>query len=187
MRVLALAFLLLAPVAHAADYGLYAASHIGIGDEGRGQSDTYQNRTVGTLDAQAMPGMYFLGKTFLAGVLVDLRLLFQVSNADKTQAGDYGGTGLQVGPGFVLDFPTVKFLASWDIRARQSISSPDSTSFKGSGFHFILGYKALPTFSVDFEYVATRYKTVATALGEVDLSSNPITYGVCGLGASILF
>jgi len=187
MRFLVFVFLFLGSGAQAAEYGVYAASHIGIGDEGRGNSDTYQNRTVGTLDLQVMPGVRFFGKTLLAGLLIDLRLLFQASNADPVKAGDYGGTGLQVGPGFVLDFPTAKFLVSWDLRARQSINSPDSAGFKGSGFHFILGYKALPTFSVDFEYVATRYKTASTAFGELDLSSNPVTYGVYGLGASILF
>ena len=187
MRFLALALLLLvAPQALAADFGLFAGSHIGIGDEGRTKSDTFQDRTVGALDLQVMPGLHYFGNTLLAGILFDLRLLFQVSEADPKKAGDYGGTGLQVGPGFALDFSRAKFLASWDMRARQSTSSPD-LSFKGSGFHFLLGYKALPTFTVDFEYVATRYKTIGTSYGELDVSDNPVTYHMLGMGASILF
>jgi hypothetical protein len=177
----------MAPAAQAANYGIYAGSHIGIGDEGRNGADTYQNRTVGTLDLQAMPGLRYFGSTLLAGVLIDLRLLSQVSDADPSKAGDYGGPGLQLGPALLLDFPAARLLASWDMRARQSTNSPDGVGFKGSGFHVILGYKALPTVSVDFEYVTTRYKTVGTLLGEEDLSSNPITYTVFGLGASLLF
>jgi hypothetical protein len=186
MRFLALSLFLAASSAQAADYGIYAGSHIGIGDEGRKESDTFQNRTVGTLDLQAMPGVRYFGNTLLAGILFDFRLLFQVSDADPKKAGDYAGTGFQVGPGFLFDFPLARFLASWDMRARQSVNSPEM-SFKGSGFHFLLGYKALPTFSVDLEYVATRYNTVSTALGEADVGPNPVTYHMLGLGASVLF
>jgi len=186
MRILALALLMLSPNAHALDYGVYAGSHIGIGDEGRNGADTFPNRTVGVLDLQALPGARFYGKALTAGLLFDFRLYTQVSNADPVKVGNYGGTGLQLGPGVALDLPFVRGLLAWDIRARQSINDPDQT-FKGSGFHFLLGYKAMPTFSVDFEYVSTRYKTVGSALEEIDLSDLPVTYHMYGLGASIVF
>ena len=189
MRFLAFAFAFLVlaySYSARAEFGLYAGTHFGYGSEGRDTNDAYLKRTVGVLDFQAMPGMKLYGKVLLVGLLFDLRLLSQLSNVDTQAVGDFGGSGLLLGPGIALDFPYGKILLSYDLRARQSIHSPDAT-FKGSGFHFLIGYKAMPRFSLDFEYVATHYKTVSVLGVDNDLSGNPMTHNNIGAGVSLIF
>ncbi|MGZ3649599.1 MAG: hypothetical protein ACXVB9_06480 [Bdellovibrionota bacterium] len=186
-RWLALAFLTLSLASPArAEFGVFTGAHFGFSQEGRDTNDFYQKRSMGVIDLQAMPGWHFGGKTILAGLLFDVRLLSQLSNVDTNAVGDFGGMGLLLGPGVAFNFSFGRALLSYDMRARQSINSPDAT-FKGSGFHFLVGYKPLANLSVDFEYVATRYNAYSTALADADLSAKPVSCNVIGVGASILF
>jgi hypothetical protein len=185
--LLALAFLTLSIASPArGDFGVFTAAHFGFSQEGRDSNDFYQKRTMGVIDLQALPGWHFAGKTLLAGLLFDIRLLSQLSQVDTNSVGDFGGTGFLLGPGLAVDLPFGRALLSYDIRARQGINTPDAT-FKGSGFHFLVGYKPLPNLSVDLEYVATRYNAYSSTLSDVDLSAKPVSCNVVGFGASLLF
>lgn len=170
--------------AHALDFGAFFASHLGAGSAGRDGDDFYRKRSVGSIDLQAMPGLHVYGKSILAGMLFDFRMLSELENADPTNHGDFGGFGLLIGPAVLFDFTFGKVLLSWDIRDRQSISSPDA-ALKGSGFHILFGYKASSILTVDLEYVHARYNAIyrsdldiETGLDERSLSQNNLSIGV---------
>lgn len=189
MRVFVLclvSLLLLAhPVSARAELGLYAGTHLGAGQAGHELNDTYTKRSVGVLDFQAMPGFHFYGKAVLAGLMLDARLLSQLSTSVNTAtAGDLGGKGLLLGPGVNFDFTFGRLLLVWDMRARQSVNEPDAT-FKGSGFNILAGYRAMPGFTVDLEYVVAKYNALSIGDVETGLGSAPISQKSFGLGVSL--
>jgi hypothetical protein len=188
VRVVAFLLFLLAPAsARAQDYGIYAGLHLGAGHSGDDIEDAYQTRTVGTVDLQFMPGLRFSGKSILVGLLFDARFLSQISNVDKTAVGDFGGSGLTIGPGVVVDFTKARLLLSWDWRDRQSVNAPDGTTFKGSGFHLLAGYRMSPLVTVDLEYVIAKYNTIAVNDAETDVGDHLVKQNTIGVGVSVSY
>jgi hypothetical protein len=191
MRALPFLFLfllaILAPLsAHAVMYGGLVGGAFSYGDEGDDtETSPNQKRATGAIELKLMPGVRFYGKSILVGLLADFQFHSQLSSGDKSAIGDFGGTGLLLGPGVVFDFHFGRLLLSYDIRDRQGISQPDAT-LKGSGFHIAFGYRVMPTVTIDLEYTRARYNTLSTPDGETDLGGDTsIKCKSVGLGVSV--
>ncbi|MGZ3695177.1 MAG: hypothetical protein ACXWQO_13640, partial [Bdellovibrionota bacterium] len=146
--------LIFSPTSAKAVFGGHIGSHLGIGNLG-GAGQPVGNTSVGTLDLQAMPGYRILGNSLMLGPLFNLRYLSQLAGSNAV-GKDVTGTGLLVGVAIDYDFSVFKIIASWDIRARHNHDKPDTT-YKGSGYTLLFGYKTLPDFYVDFMLNKTSY------------------------------
>ena len=184
MRLVHLALLaLLTPTLAKADYGAHVGGHFGYGKMGNSSLDANQSRGIGTFDLQGMPGIKVYGKFILLGLMLDYRFHSQLS--DDNSLSQYGGRSFLLGPGAILDFPLFKLLFSWDIRDRHYYSGPDTT-YKGSGFHFLFGYKVVGNLCVDLEYVTARYKSVKINDDEIGLD-DPVKHYNLAFGLSWSF
>jgi hypothetical protein len=186
MRLLALAIVaLFSSTLARADYGAHLGAHFGYGQMGNSSGDENRTRNMGTLDLQAMPGIKLYGNALLLGLMLDYRFMSQLT--DETNLSSYGGRGFLAGPGALLDFSFGRFLFSWDMRARHYYSGPDTT-YKGSGFHFLFGYKVMGNLCADLEYVISRYNAVRINEVETGLDENKqVTHKSLGFGLSWLF
>ncbi len=178
--MLGVAFLLATPAK--AEFGLHVGTHIEFGSMGTEIADAYESRSMGAFGLQAMPGYRLMGKSLLAGLMVDLRFHSQLSNGS---ANDYSGQSFLLGPAIALELAMFKLLLGWDLRARHSAKM--DTSYSGSGFRFLLGYRLLGNMWADLHYVSMKYKTRSTAGIESDISSNPVKSGMVGVGLSWSF
>lgn len=165
-----------------ASLGLHLGSHLGFGGMGN-ESGTRTNRTMGTFDLQAMPGYRVFG--FMPGILLEYRMMSQLTN--RIEAGsDYSGNGSNVGLGILFEPALFKFLASYDFRSRHGFSSPETT-FSGSGYRLMVGYKILPLLAFDLQFVQTKYNTVEENETETSIDEDPITHWNLGFGVSLSF
>jgi hypothetical protein len=190
MKPFLLLFLALLSVPARAEFGLHVGGHFGYGKMGDEANDINQDRSMGSFDLQAMPGYRFLDKLLMAGVMLDYRFLGQLEDKSATLS-DFSGRSFLIGLGAMLDLPTVKFILSYDFHDRHNISLP-KTTYKGKGWHFLLGYKVAGSLCVDLEYVVANYDS-QTLLGEdsdlsgTDLSGNtryPISHDSLAFGLS---
>lgn len=154
-RLIALAvFLFLLPLAAQAEFGFHAGSHFGFGKmENVSRTIT---RDIGTFDLQFMPGYRIAG--FMPGLMIDYRLMSQLQDSAVEEA-DFSGTGLLLGLGVTFEPGPVKILVSYDLRSRHWHSGPDTT-YAGSGYHLLLGYKFFPGLAFDLQYVSSTYNSV---------------------------
>jgi predicted porin len=181
MRAGILSFLLLfLPVKSWATFGLHIGSHLSYGRIGN-ESGTISERSMSAFDIQAMPG-YRIGN-FMPGLLIDYRFLAQLGRNDEYENTDYGGRSLILGLGTTAEFDAIKILFSYDFRARHNSATPDSL-YKGSGFHFTLGYFFMPKLSIDFAYSKSTYSKVETDGVESMVSDDRLKNWNFGLGIS---
>jgi hypothetical protein len=178
-RIALWAGILFASVPNArAEFGFHAGSHFGYG---RMSSDSGASaRNMGTFDLQFMPGYRILG--FMPGLLLDFRLLSQLEEGSRTQA-NFSGRGLLMGLGVTYEPGPVKILVSYDFRNRHWYSGPDTT-YAGSGYHLLLGYKFMPGFSFDIEYVRSTYNSVEVDGIANGLNNNNVNHWNLGFGVS---
>lgn len=176
-----LAFLISVPAAQAS-FGLHLGSHLGFGGMGN-ESGSRVNRTMGTFDLQAMPGYRVFG--VMPGLFLEYRMMSQLTN--RIEAGsDYSGNGSNVGLGVLFEPALFKFLASYDFRSRHGFSTPDTT-FSGSGYRLIVGYKILPLLAFDVQYVSTKYNTIEENETETSIDNDPVKHWNLGFGVSLSF
>ncbi len=183
MRLLALLLLALHSISAEAEVGLHIGGHFGYGKMGDEANDLNRSRNMGTFDLQGMPGYRLYGKLLLAGLLFDYRFIGQLTDKSATLS-DLSGRSFLLGPAIVVDLPVGKLLFSYDIRARHYFSGPDTT-YKGSGVHFLFGYKVAGNLCVDIEYVVTNYNTVTISDIETELTGDlPLNHKNLGFGLS---
>lgn len=139
-----------------AAFGGHVGAHLGIGNIGGG-AQPVGNTSIGTLDLQAMPGYRIFGNSLMPGVLVNVRFLSQLAGSNA-YGREVSGTGSLIGLALAYEFDVFKIIGSWDLRARHSHSKPDTT-YMGSGFTLLFGYKTLPDFYVDFMVNKTSYNS----------------------------
>lgn len=174
----------LCPIKALAEFGGHVGAHFGYGKMGTDGVTiySYDRRAVGTFNGEFMPGWRFFGSSLLAGVLFDLRFLAQLNNSSP----DFSGHGYSLGAGLMYEVLALKLLASWDPWERQSYSGP-STTFMGSGFHLLVGYKIFPATCVDLEYVTARFNAREQDGVETALSQFPLRMWSIGFGLSFSF
>jgi hypothetical protein len=171
---------LLLPQPAWAQFGFHAGSHFGYGGM-RSDSGSRPQRDMGTWDFQFMPG-YRFPPLLMAGLLLDYRFMSQLT--DKSQVGsDYSGRGFLWGLGLTAEPGLFKLLVSYDFRARHWFSGPDTT-FKGSGYHLLFGYKFMPGFFADLEYVSTTYNSQEVDGISSGLKNDDLHHWNLGLGIS---
>ena len=181
LRALILTFLLLTPGLAQAEFGFHAGSHFGLGKM------TYDNgipgdRDMGTFDLQFMPG-YRLPMGLMAGLMLDYRLMSQLTDEAEVSGTNYSGRSFLWGLAATFEPGPIKLLLGYDFRARHWFSGPDTT-FMGSGFRFLVGYKFLPGFAFDLEYVSTTYNTSEVNGLETGLNNNNLKHWNLGFGVS---
>jgi hypothetical protein len=183
MRIFLFLFLFALPFNSAfASFGLHLGSHLGFGGMGN-ESGSRASRTMGTFDLQAMPGYRVFG--VMPGLLLEYRMMSQLTN--RIEAGsDYSGNGTNFGLGVLFEPGMFKFLASYDFQSRHWFTEPDTT-FSGSGYRFLVGYKILPLLAFDFQYVATKYNTVEESEVETSIDHDPVSHWNLGFGVSLSF
>ncbi|MGE3261049.1 MAG: hypothetical protein AB7K68_04645 [Bacteriovoracia bacterium] len=169
-----------------AEFGGHVGAHLGIGNEGGG-GQPVGNTSIGTLDLHLMPGFRLFGKSLMPGVLMNLRFLSQLAGSNRP-GKELSGSGSLFGLALVYEFDVFKILASYDFRARHAHSNPDST-FKGSGYTLLFGYKTLPDFYVDLEFNSTSYSSreVAGIVQTFDKPALPLAHWNLALGLSYSF
>lgn len=164
-----------------AEFGFHAGSHFGIGKM------AYDNgipgdRDMGTFDLQFMPG-YRFPMGLMAGLMLDYRLMSQLTDESETGRTDYSGRSLLMGLAATFEPGPLKFLLGWDLRARHWFSGPDTT-FMGSGWRLLFGYKFLPGFAFDIEFVNTIYNASEVNGLETGLNNNNLKHWNLGFGVS---
>jgi hypothetical protein len=172
------------PMKTRAEFGGHVGAHFGYGRMGTAEAspNSYQSRAIGTFDGEFMPGWRFFGGSLLAGVLFDLRFLAQLSNT----AADFSGHGYSLGAGLMYEIAVVKLLFSYDPWERETYSGPNTT-FKGSGYHYLLGYKIFPGTSVDLEYVTANFNSQDQGGVESALSPQSVKLWSVAFGLSFSF
>jgi len=179
-RIAFLAWLLFASAPSAqAEFGFHGGAHFGYGRMGNDAGGSV-GRNMGAFDLQFMPGYRILG--FMPGLLLDYRLLSQLEDGSPTQA-NFSGHGLLMGLGLTYEPGPVKILVSYDFRNRHWFSRPDTT-YAGSGYHLLLGYKFMPGFSFDLEYVSSTYNSVEVNGIASGLNNDTVTHWNIGFGVS---
>ncbi len=185
MRTLLLLLLLcFSPLAAQAEFGFQVGGHFGIGNMGN-DSGSIRERSLGTFDVQFMPGYHFLGD-FMGGLLLEYRLISQLTN--QVEAGsDLSGNGFIWGLAAMYEPGPLKFLVSYDFRARHWFDEPE-TVYSGSGYRFLFGYKFLPGFAFDLQYSSTNYnyRRLGAAESEIADEDQPRHWNI-GLGLSYTF
>jgi hypothetical protein len=164
-----------------AGFNLRLGGHFGYGKMGNDTTDENRLRNMGTFDLQGMPTLSLFNQILAAGLILDYRFLSQFS--DDTTLTQYNGHGYLFGPVAALNLPLITALFAWDILARHSYSGPDTT-YKGSGFHFLIGYKIVSNISLDLEYVIANYNAVKINDVETGLGEHPVSHKNLGLGLS---
>jgi len=184
MRFALLLFLfsLLASPARA-EFGLHLGSHFEFGSMGTSSADVYESRSMGAFGLQAMPGYRFLGKTLMAGLMFDLSFHSQLSGAGTSV--DFSGTSLRIGPALAIELAMLKFLVGLDMRARHSTKA--SASYSGSGLRFLIGYRVIGNVWASIQLLFTKYKSRSVNGLEEDLSAQPVSSNMVGLGLSLSF
>lgn len=165
-----------------AQFGAHFATHFGYGKMGS-DSGFIQKRSMGTFDLQAMPGYRLLGNQLLLGLLFDLRFMSQLQDQNDVGGEDFGGRGLTWGLGASFEPGPVKILVSYDLSARHWYTAPETT-YKGSGFHFILGIPVAPSLFLDLQYVTTTYNTRKVNGDEYGLADDNVQHWNVGFGVS---
>lgn len=174
-------FFLLAPTLVKAEFGFHAGSHFGYGRISN-DGGSIPARSMGVFDVQFMPGYRMLG-SLMPGLLFEYRLMSQL---EETATPDFGGRGLIIGLGATFEPGPVKLLVSYDFRARHWYSGPDTT-YSGSGFRFLVGYKFLPGFAFDVQYVSTSYDSQEVNGIATGLNNDNLHHWNLGFGASYSF
>lgn len=166
-----------------AEFGGHIGSHLGFGSLGGG-AQPVGNTSEGVLDLQLMPGYRFFNKQLMVGPLATLRFLSQLSGS-----ADYGyetsGTGSLLGVAVAYEPRPVKVIVSYDLRARHSHSTPDTT-YKGSGYTLLLGYLTTTDLFIDLELNRTSYNAREVLQVEAPLTT-PLVHWNLGLGLSYSF
>lgn len=172
---------LLMPFRAQANFGFHAGSHFGIGKMGY-ESGIPGDREMGTFDVQFMPG-YRFPMGLMAGLMLDYRLMSQLTDQSEVSNTDYSGRSFLWGIGAMFEPGPIKLLFSYDFRARHWFSGPDTT-FMGSGFHFLFGYKFMPGFAFDIQYVTTTYNKQIVNGSKTGLNNNNLHHWNLGFGVS---
>lgn len=174
-----------------ADLGFHVGGHLGYGQMGDKTTSTVDApsntvvRSVGSFDIQGMPAFKFNQNYVLLGWMLIYRFHSQFD--DDTALADFSGRSFLMGPGIALDLPFAKFLFSWLMRTRHTYSGPETT-YKGSGFQFLAGYKVVDTLSVDLQYVVSSYNSRDQNGGELGLNGeNVLTHRDLSFGLSWTF
>ena len=167
-----------------AEFGGHAGVHFNYGKLGTDANGPYlfDSRAVGTFDGEFMPGWRILDGSMLVGLLFDLRFLAQLSNAST----DFSGHGYSLGPGISYEILLLKLLFSYDLWLRHTFTGPNTT-FKGKGYHFLLGYKIFPATSVDLEYVTGSFDSMNQTGQDFPLSPQAVKFWTIGFGLSFSF
>lgn len=163
-----------------AEFGAHLGSHFEFGSMGGEAANVYESRSMGAFGLQAMPGYRLLGKSVLAGLMLDLRFFSQLSSGTTVE---FGGKSFLLGPAVAYEGAKIKFLLGWDLRARHSTGTPAAT-YKGSGIRVLLGYRLGARLWGDLVYVTTKYKMVSNGDAETSLEDNPIKSSMIGFGLS---
>jgi hypothetical protein len=175
--------LIWSPSTSEAAFGGHVGAHLGVGNFG-GAGQPVGSKSLGTLDLQAMPGYRIFGNSLMLGVLFNLRYLSDLNGASGYDK-DASGTGSLIGLALAYEFSVFKIIGSWDLRARQSGSNPDTT-YKGSGYTILFGYKTMPNFYVDFMVNKTSY-TSREVLDIPETFVKPVQHWNLALGMSYSF
>jgi hypothetical protein len=180
LQRLALLAVLLFPSTASAEFGFHAGSHFGFGRMGS-EAGSRPSRSLGSFDLQFMPGYRFM-PLFMGGLLLDYRFLAQLANESEV-GSNFSGRSFLWGLGLMAEPGPFKVLVSYDFRARHWFSGPDTT-FKGSGYHILFGYKFLPAIAFDIQFVSTTYNSQEVDGIPAGLSPDTIKHWNLGFGVS---
>lgn len=142
------------------------------------------HRPIGSFDLQAMPG-YRVLDPLTVGWMLDYHFVSQLNN-NTAPGSDFTGNGLQMGLGVMFEPGPLKLLVSYDPWSRHWHSNPDTT-FKGSGYHLLAGYKVIDDFSFDLEYVRAAYNVKEILSLETPLGPDEIFYWSLAFGISYTY
>lgn len=166
-----------------AEFGGHIGAHLGFGSLGGG-AQPVGNTSEGVLDLQVMPGYRFFNKELMVGPMANLRFLSQLSGS-AAYGYETSGTGSLVGIAAAYEPRPVKVIAAYDLRARHSHSTPDTT-YKGSGYTLVLGYLTTTDLFIDLEFNRTTYDSREVLEVEAPLAT-PLVHWNFGLGLSYSF
>lgn len=168
-----------------AAFGFHAGSHLGVGRMGNA-TQSLSSRTMSTFDLQFMPG-WRLG-SFMPGLLLDYRFVSQMTPKSDVGNSDLAGKSFTMGLGSTVQFDQWKLLFSYDFRSRHSKneanSANQSTSYAGSGFHFLAGYGFASNWFFDVSFSKQNYNSSDTGGLETRLDADVLTHWNLGFGIS---
>jgi hypothetical protein len=167
-----------------AEINIQLASQLGAGRMGNVSAAPLSNRAVGTFSFQAVPG-YQVIPTLTGGLSLEYRLISQFRASDVV-GNDVSGSGFLLGPTVTFHPGLVKLLVGYDVWAKHSHSTPD-TSFSGSGWRFQVGYQFMPNIYFDLSYSSHRYGSRTQNDAEANIGSDPLQHWNFGLGASLFY
>jgi len=166
MRAFFLSLTLILPLSAQAGFGLHASTHFGYGRMGS-DSRSLLPRSMGTFDAQLMPGYQFFDLVMPVLVLDYRFIVSQLSN--RTEVGsDLTGSGDNWGIALISEPGPVKVLLGYDFRSRFTRQDPQIL-YSGSGLRAVLGYEAFPNFHFEMQFTSTSYNS-----SEVNSRTTPL-------------
>lgn len=172
--------LFLLPSLASAQFGFHTGAHFGYSKLGA-QSGELRKRDLGAFDLQFMPG-YRLPADLMAGLMLEYRLMGQLDE-DSRPGYDLSGNSFNMGIGGTWEPGPIKLLFSWDLYSRHYVTGGNNT-YMGSGYHFLIGFRFLPGFSFDVEYVTNTYDTQSTNGADYGLNDYYLDLWNVGLGVS---
>ncbi|MCO5143992.1 MAG: hypothetical protein M9962_12955 [Oligoflexia bacterium] len=179
--LLFVSFLALYPNISTASFGVHLGSHIGIGRLGN-ETTQVRDRSMGTFDLQAVPGYKILSDSLMVGLLLEYRLLSQLTSAGNVAGEDFSGGGFSLGPAVTYRISLVKILVGYDLISKQSTHTPEG-SLSGSAIRFLVGYELFPSLYADLTLNLNSYGDQDRNGTEV-LLTNKVKHWNFGFGIS---
>lgn len=120
------------------------------------------------------------------------RYVGQRTNPDNAGGNNMGGTGYKVGAGLGFAFPMFSLSAYYDLFSQFDLSKKSSGGSKvsytdASGFSVALKYNWRPTWAWVLNFSQLKYSERKSGATKVDLSTNPVTYTLYGVGLAYRF
>jgi len=170
-------------------FGVNAGVHWGLGKM-YNSTYTIPVRTMNTLDLQALPGVRW--GNWLFGVLGEVRFVGQNTDFEQVANQNMRGTGYLLGIGGTYLLGDYKFLASFDLIGKHSLSTQDPngndvTYQKPRGLHLQGAYRVWREFYAELALSIESYKTSSLAGSDADISNSKFTHWNAGVGISYNF
>lgn len=135
-------------------------------------------------------GYYFSG--FGPVAQATYRYVGQRTDPDKVSGNNLGGMGYKAGLGLGLSMQSFMFSVYYDLMSQFDLSKKSSGGSKVSygdatGFSASFKYNWRPTWQWVVTYSSLKYSERKSGSTVVDLTDNPVTYSLYGLGLAYRF
>lgn len=172
-----------------AGFGIKTGVGGGMGTMGN-ESGSIQSRTMNYASVYALPVYSHLG--FYAGPHLEYRLVGQSTAESSVGNSNLRGSGHTIGVAVGFEMLMFHGHVGYDFSGSYKLSNTTSSGQESiytapAGFRVSAGYRFMPFFSIDLNFVDHKYSKNTLAGTETDISSDKLKDTHYGLGLSFHF